>query len=208
MVGIYKITNPENKIYIGYSTFLEKRQINYKNKTVKTQNLIKNSIEKYGWENHKFEIIEECIKEELKEREIFWIKYYKNNGAKLCNLTIGGEGNNGGTHSEETKKKLSLANKGKNKYPKSIQTKEKLSVSIKKYRIDKGINNTMFGGNRNTKGSNNQFSKLNEALVTQIKKLLSDNISVTFIANKFNVTKATISYIKNNKTWTHVKITD
>ena len=47
---------------------------------------------KYGIENFSFEVIEECEKEKLNDREIYWISFYnsnnKNNG---YNLTNGGE---------------------------------------------------------------------------------------------------------------------
>jgi hypothetical protein len=33
---------------------------------------IYNSIQKYGWENHTFEIIEECLVDELFEKESYW----------------------------------------------------------------------------------------------------------------------------------------
>jgi predicted GIY-YIG superfamily endonuclease len=44
MIGIYKITNPESKIYIGYTTNLYKRKNYYKiNKGIKQPKLY-NSI--------------------------------------------------------------------------------------------------------------------------------------------------------------------
>jgi len=48
-------------------------------------------MKKYGIENFKFEIIEECSDEEVDTREIYWIDYYDTfkNG---YNLTRGGEG--------------------------------------------------------------------------------------------------------------------
>ena len=53
MVGIYKITNPNNRIYIGQSWNIESRLYSYKNGRCKNQRKLLNSIKKYGWENHK-----------------------------------------------------------------------------------------------------------------------------------------------------------
>jgi group I intron endonuclease len=112
--GIYKITCLlNNQIYIGYSVNLEKREKSYKNNNIPNQKHIKNSINSFGWENHKFEIIEYCEKNILKEKEIYWITYH--------NSFINGlNGNRGGggpiTHTEEIKKIISEKsknNKGK-----------------------------------------------------------------------------------------------
>lgn len=88
MIGIYKITNKiNNKIYIGQSTNIEKRWQQHIAKYSDT--LIHKAIIKYGAENFEFEIIEECTKDELNDREIYWVAYYDsyNNG---YNMTAGG----------------------------------------------------------------------------------------------------------------------
>ena len=95
--GIYKITNIiNNKCYIGQSVQIERRwqwhKNNYNNKNERTyDNHFYRSIRKYGIENFKFEIIEECQEDELDEREMHWIAHYDsfNNG---YNSTIGGAG--------------------------------------------------------------------------------------------------------------------
>lgn len=55
------------------------------------------------------EVIEECGGN-WAERERYWISFYKTNGAKLCNLTNGGEGILGNKRSEETRLKISKNN--------------------------------------------------------------------------------------------------
>lgn len=98
-MGIYKITNLKNdKSYIGLSFDIERRwkqHLGYAFNTSQEEvslyhNKLYNAIRKHGKENFRFEIIEECEKEKLKEREIYWIKYYDtyNNG---YNLTTGGD---------------------------------------------------------------------------------------------------------------------
>lgn len=100
MIGIYKVTNLiNNKIYIGQSVHIETRWKSHRNDCF-NPNLDKyncvfyNAIRKYGIDNFKFEVIEECSINQLNEREQYWIKYYNTYiGFKNCqgyNMTLGG----------------------------------------------------------------------------------------------------------------------
>jgi group I intron endonuclease len=97
MMGIYKITNKlNNKAYVGLSVDIENRWKAHttfafkKCDTPYHKNRLYSALRKYGVENFKFEVIEECEFDQLKEREIYWIAYYDtfNNG---YNLTTGGD---------------------------------------------------------------------------------------------------------------------
>jgi group I intron endonuclease len=122
MIGyIYKITNPNGRIYIGQTKNINKRKSYYKSK-FKGQPLLHKSIFKYGYESHIIEIIDECNIIEnnylLDELEIYWINEYKSNYIKYpenhgMNLTDGGGGRLGYTHTDETKIKISESNKGR-----------------------------------------------------------------------------------------------
>lgn len=97
MIGIYKITNKiNNKIYIGQSIDIKRRWRAYKNpyKDRKHNSLILDAIEKYGIDNFLFEVIEECEKEQLNEKERYWIQFYDSNHIGY-NLTAGGDNNVG-----------------------------------------------------------------------------------------------------------------
>lgn len=93
---IYKITNPNGRIYVGKTKNLKRRISDYKYKLKQRTSIVINSIKKYGWDNHKIEVIEDNIEEcNLDEREIFWIKelktyHYEN--SEGMNMTKGGEG--------------------------------------------------------------------------------------------------------------------
>jgi len=77
MIGIYKITSPTNKIYIGQSINIEKRFNQYKSiSQTKKQKMLHYSFKKYGINNHLFEIIEECDIELLNQRERYWQEFY------------------------------------------------------------------------------------------------------------------------------------
>lgn len=96
MVGIYKITNKINgQSYIGLSVDIEERwykhKTNYKNVDNKEyEKTLYRAFRKYGLNNFTFEVIEECEKEDLPNKEIFWISFY-NTYADGYNETPGGE---------------------------------------------------------------------------------------------------------------------
>lgn len=74
MIGIYKITSPSGKIYIGQSINLERRLSRYKSNlnTSKGQIRLNRSFIKYGIENHLFEIVLECLVEDLNVKERYY----------------------------------------------------------------------------------------------------------------------------------------
>jgi len=117
MVGIYKITNPEGKAYIGLSREIKGRWGSYKNMQFQSKNIkLRKSLENYGYENHTFEVLEEVKLTKdtygkntalLRKRERYWIK-------KLDTFYNGLNGNGGGSgcssHTEESKAKIGKAN--------------------------------------------------------------------------------------------------
>ena len=121
---IYKITNLlDGKVYVGQTVQKLRRRLNqHKNAEAKSISAIDEAIKKYDWKNFKAEVIEECPREMLNEREIFWIKELNCLSPKGYNLTSGGDG--GYIRSEETLEKMRLANEGKTL---SDETKAKIS---------------------------------------------------------------------------------
>jgi Mor family transcriptional regulator len=99
----------------------------------KGQTKLYNSFQKYGIENHSFEVIEECSEENLSEREIHWILYY-NAVEKGLNIRIG---NRNGSLTKQTKQKISEALKGrKNTWSTSEGQGEKISKGLKEFYKD------------------------------------------------------------------------
>ena len=146
MIGIYKITSPTKKVYIGQSIDIEKRFLNYKNLNCKRQPAIYNSLKKYGIDKHKFEIICECDITELNDKERYYQDAFSATGVNgmNCKLTTSSdrsgklseeakrkmsENRIGKRHLEETKLKISIGNKGKIV---SEETKLKISIGNKK----------------------------------------------------------------------------
>ena len=90
MTGIYKITNPAGKIYIGQSINIQRRFKSYFNLNCKKQIKLFNSLKKYGVENHIFETVCICTKEELNDKERHYQDLYlviSGNGLN-CILTV------------------------------------------------------------------------------------------------------------------------
>ena len=109
---VYIHTTPNGKKYIGITQ--KKPKERWRNgKGYDTQYFGK-AIKKYGWKNIKHEIIEEGLTEEqaeIKEKEL--ILLYKTNDIKFgYNIESGGKHN---TCSEETRKKMSTAQKALHK---------------------------------------------------------------------------------------------
>ena len=69
MIGIYKITSPTKKIYIGQSIDVNDRFTKYKRLNCDNQTILIRSFRKYGVDSHKFEILEECLESELNDKE-------------------------------------------------------------------------------------------------------------------------------------------
>jgi group I intron endonuclease len=70
--GIYKITNPLSKVYIGKSMDIKKRWLDHKRMT-NHGTVLNDSLKKYGVENHVFEIVKECQKNDLTKEEAKYI---------------------------------------------------------------------------------------------------------------------------------------
>lgn len=115
IVGIYKITSPTGKIYIGQSRNIVKRRQSYEKviDKIKTQTRLYNSLQKYGWDGHLFEIIEECEIEELKCKERYWQDFYDVIGENGLNCILQECEDSPRIVSEETREKISKANFGK-----------------------------------------------------------------------------------------------
>ena len=173
LTGIYKITNTVNeKVYIGSSVNINIRWRqhlstlkNNKHHSVKLQN----SVNKYGLDNFKFDVIEECAKDMLLQREQYYLELFNSfNDGYNCSMNSTNP-MLGRKHSEVTKKLMSKLNSGKNhpsygkkhteeykRYMKLINTGEnnpnygrKENPEIIKKRVEKVKNEKIFAGENN-----------------------------------------------------------
>lgn len=155
--GIYKITSPNSKVYIGQSRDIIERWKEHKKMRVKTK--LTNSLSKYGIENHIFEIIEECAMEDLNCRERYWQDEFDVLGEYGLNLLLTKSEDKVRVLSEELKRTIAITNTGKKHTKKS---KIKMSQSCK------GIPKTekdRRGVSERMRGKNNPFygKKLSES---------------------------------------------
>jgi hypothetical protein len=105
MAYIYSITNIESgKLYVGkttqpnpYDRWKQHLQ-NARSKNNLAENNSSHSmpivraISKYGADNFKFRVIEECDDDKVNERETHWINKLEANGKNGYNITLGGDG--------------------------------------------------------------------------------------------------------------------
>lgn len=78
------------------------------------------------------EILEEVKKTEWSEREIYWIKWFRDIGCLLVNSTNGGEGNSGLKHSPEALERIRSAQVGNKIWvgrKHSLESKQKMSLA-------------------------------------------------------------------------------
>lgn len=135
MIGIYKITNKiNNKCYIGQSIHIEKRFKEHIKSNFDTP--LCKAFKKYGVDNFIFEVVEECVAEQLNDKEIYYIQHFKSSTEEWgYNLTFGGNNNIGG-FSKQTREKISKSRIGEKNpmygKPLSKESLAKRSITYKK----------------------------------------------------------------------------
>ena len=123
--GIYLIYNLANqRVYVGQSRNV-KRRLNCHKACLRHSNHsnehLQRAFSKYGEDKFVFRSVEYCEVENLTEREEYWIGQFSSmNPNRSYNLL---RAKTNGGHSEETRAKMSAANKGK---PKSEEHRAKM----------------------------------------------------------------------------------
>lgn len=81
--GIYKITDPLGRPYIGKSVDVKNRIQQHAKSSVNvgiiSHQAIHDEFKKQGIENFTFELLEECSRDEIGEREKYYIDFYESN---------------------------------------------------------------------------------------------------------------------------------
>jgi len=151
MAVIYKITNPKGLVYIGQTVDYNSRMRAYKGRSKKSQPRLRASLTKYGFDNHKFEIICECEESQMNELERFYQDAYNVMDKKSgLNLRLTEATDRSGRISEETKQKLRdrdmphlIGNQFRKGIPHSEADRLKISLAGKGKHL--GNLNPMFG---------------------------------------------------------------
>lgn len=106
IIGVYKITSPTNRVYVGSSVNMKERWASYRRMECDSQPRIFASLKKYGVDNHKFELITECSIEELLKLETYWGTVYNCLDRKAgLNISLPKDGEFYGGNSTEKKKR-------------------------------------------------------------------------------------------------------
>jgi|ERR1700744_599713 len=106
-VGIYKVTSPSGRVYIGQSWKIKQRLNRYRRKDCKEQPALYRSLLKYGVDTHAFEVLHELPSDVdqavLDTYEILYWQAYIDCGVKMLNLKEPGLG---GRLFQETKDRI------------------------------------------------------------------------------------------------------
>jgi hypothetical protein len=185
--------------YIGQTILtLNKRLKNHIYETVRNIKLNKELTHKENWivglikqgiaDKISIDLIEEVDVENIDEREIFWIKYYKNN--KLTNIDLGGKRN---FLTEETKNKISRANSGEN----NGMFGRRYTLSESQIEINRlaMINSEKFQKSRKSKEYRDKISKIQKV---DDWYLLNDNLEIIKVFNVSNDVAKYLSCTKGN----------
>jgi group I intron endonuclease len=141
--GIYKIINKiSKKFYVGSAVDIKTRWSVHKHQLINNTHhskKLQNSVNKHGLENFFFEIIEECEKELLIQKEQYWMDFL-NSVTDGYNVAPSAGNCLGKKHSEETKKKIGQKSKGR------IHSEERNKKISEANKINfKGSKNPMYG---------------------------------------------------------------
>lgn len=147
LIGIYKITSPSNRVYIGQSVDIKSRWKSYKALNCKGQPKLYRSFKKYGVGKHKFEIIHYCDIKELNEMERYYQEFYDCIGKNGLNCVLQQAKGKRRELTSELSAKLSLAGKSKNPPP-HVFIKGVDNLCSDKYKLINKYTKEVFIGNR------------------------------------------------------------
>ena len=188
---IYKITNKlNNKVYIG-QTIQKPIERFYQHCAKKCDKYILNmvihkAIFKYGKDNFTFEVIEEVPKQQLNEREEYWIKYY-NSYTDGYNSTKGGQKGNKPFKNIDNKAIIEQYQQGK-----SLRTIGKI------FNIDKATVKSILIRN-NIKLRTTRTYKLSQEDRANIISDFKQGLSRKTIISKWNISKCYLSQLINSQ---------
>lgn len=219
--GVYKITFPNNKIYIGISNNIYRRMLEH-NSNFRNNLPIEFAIQKYG-KITEFDILEEINPENrtlMRDREKFWIKTFNSNKKEFgYNISEGGDGADIGSHNAQAKL---TEEQLQSVYRDLLDNKLTMQQIADKYEMHlSSISNINNGHHyfhssinypiRKTKpgvaGINSGNSKFSKEDIDNIIQLLIENkLSIQEIASLYNVYDTTIRNINNGKTYKNNKL--
>lgn len=196
---IYKATNLVNgKVYIGQTIrpISERiREHNYTSKDGRFLTYFYRAILKHGKNNFKWETIDKALSQkELDSKEKYWIKFYDSNNKHVGYNNKKGGAN--GKHLPEARKKISEAGRR----PCSQETKDKISKANKgQVPWAKG---RRFTKEHRLKIAMSQKARIiNHEIAAEIRVMISNGDKCVKIAKHFGVNTHVVYNVKYGKTW-------
>jgi group I intron endonuclease len=185
---IYKITNLINgHFYVGSSQNFIKRyytHLNHIRTSRSSCTVLIRAVTKYGENNFKLEIIEECETQVLLARE----QYYLDTLLPEYNVAKIAGSNTGIKRSKETKE------------AKSTQQIEKWADSEYREKHLKALSNNW------KKGESHRMAKLSESNVIKIKIKLNEGYRPKQVSDLLGLSYYSIADIHRGKTWKHIQV--
>ena len=192
MTGIYKITSPSGKVYIGQAVDIDKRWGVHRRESTWYSHKLYSSFKKYGVDKHIFEVVEQCLRKDLNSKERYYQDKFNVLEEGLNHLLQDADEaprvfseeakrrmskawERRGPASEETKRKMSKAKKGKKRSEEtkrkiseakkntSEETKRKISETLKGRKLSEETKRKMSEARKGTKRSEETKCKLSEA---------------------------------------------
>lgn len=238
--GIYLVINTINNIpYIGQSTNIYNRFNNhhiydYNNKNNPCYNTkFYKALRDYGIDNFQVSVLELCKKEELDEKEIYYIQQY-DSFHHGYNSTEGGQNWSPNIHSQETEEKRKQTREINNslkseKHPRAKMTNEEVWNVRQRYidgetikeiyedykdrysneltfkRIILGQTYVSVGNIPNKNQIRYTNAKLNENQVKEIRKKYAEgNITYNQLGTEYGVSEHVIYCVVKRKTYKHI----
>jgi len=183
-IGIYLIENLINhKKYVGQSKNIYARWSGHRSDSKEKNLPLYFAIRKYGLENFKFSILEECKIEQLTDREDYWINYYNSYVPNGYNT------NKAETHwatRQVPQRILDIIEDIEN-------STDKLIIIAKKYNISKAqINRINQGKAWRLEGKDYPLRGHEELQIEVILQMIKENFTIGEIAETFSVSVPTI----------------
>lgn len=211
---IYKITNlVNNKIYIGQTslTIRKRWETHIKKAKAHTNRYLYDAMNHYGYNNFIIEQLEECAKEDLDNREKYWISFYNSMDPNVgYNLTAGGGGGNTwalNPHKRETLEKSRMTKAKESYIPitresllDDIENKLTIEAMCEKYHCNRQTikaYSTLFFGEIISKlrvvENSGRFKKKEVDKDQLYSDIIENKLNVISLAKKYNMTANTLN---------------
>lgn len=203
--GIYKITSPTKKVYIGQSINIYNRIAQYNKTKQCSQIKLYRSFNKYGKDKHTFEVLEYCDIELLNEKERYYQDLYSVIGKNGLNCSLTKSSDRSGRMSEETKRKLK-------ERVFSEDTKRKMSIARKGVKLSdltkEKLRNIHLGKKKTEEHKKNMSSGISKKIInTKTGEIFNSALELSKLngMKQQTIQKKITNILKNDTDYMYLK---